>query len=302
VSNELKRVATIWRALGAVNPAVKGEQTMLVFQKKVLPLIVIASASIVGALSQPFAKKSVSTFSTTKQKNILQRPRPQGDRYVRSGSVAPQLRWNLRALGDRLERPGKEQETTSGILEVARAPHPALIEINTEFSNRIVMTLQAGGERRLITFDGTQESWSALSEEDRDLVETLLFDGPDNFFFGQASGLTTRFLGARFSETGDSTAGPFYDIYAVASNPSLTPTSAQGAKLFQFNSDSQLLEIVRYETERNGSRVAVEVRLSDWREIAGQRVPHHIERIENGMKVMTFNMNRVWFAPGVGAR
>jgi hypothetical protein len=257
---------------------------------------------MVGALSLTLAKKSEAIFLTNEANHLSQRPQRRGRRYVHRGAVAPRLRWNLRALGDRVEHPGKEQQNISGTLELAKAPHPASIVINNEFPDRMALTLQTGVDRRAITFDGTQESWTALSEDDRDLVETLLFDGPDHFFYSQTNGAATRFLGARFSETADGTTGPFYDIYAVTPSPSLTQTSAQGAKLFQFNSDNHLLELVRYTTERNGSRLAVEVRLSDWREIAGQRIPHRIERLENGVKVMTLSINTVWFAPGGGGR
>lgn len=273
---------------------------MLSLKRSVLPVMVVASATTVTVLSLSLTRNSASIFLTNDAKSVSQRPQPRGRRYVHQGALMPGLRWNLRALGDRVERPGKEQQIISGSLELAEYPHQASLVINSGFPDRIALALQTGVDQHAITFDGTQASWTALSEGDRDLVETLSFDGPDHFFYAQANGAVTRFLGTRFSEGTDSATGPFYDIYAVTPSPSLTPTSAKGAKLFQFNSDNHLLELVRYTTERNGSSVAVEVRLSDWREIAGQRVPHRIERLENGVKVMTFSIKTASFAPSGG--
>lgn len=217
-------------------------------------------------------------------------------RYVRSGALLPQLRWNLRAIGDRLEKPGKEQLVMAGTLALPGSSTASAVSLTLRTPSRISLTVQTGLQIRTITFDGTSASWAALSASDKDLVTTLFFDTAENFFFGQMAGSATRFLGFRFRPNAQSTLGPFHDIYAVRPINNL-PSNLMGSKLFEFNSDSRLLDLVKYQIDRNGSYVPVEVRLSNWQDTNGQKVARRIERLENGTTVMTLIINSVVFAP-----
>jgi hypothetical protein len=142
----------------------------------------------------------------------------------------------------------------------------------------------------MIAFDGTPSSLAALAGEDRDLVETVLFDTAENFFLEQMKGAATRCLGYRFRADEQSTTGPFHDIYMVT--PNERSDDLRGAKLFYFNSDTLLLDRITYQTTAR-----VEVKLSNWQDINGQKVALRIERLENGTNVMTLTIDRVVFAP-----
>jgi hypothetical protein len=52
-----------------------------------------------------------------------------------------------------------------------------------------------------------------------------------------------------------------------------------------------LLDRITYQTT-----APVEIRFSDWQESEGQKVARRIERLENGVSVMTLIVNRVAFA------
>lgn len=216
--------------------------------------------------------------------------------YVRAGALWPKLRWNLKAIGDRLERPGKEQVTITGTLTRAGVSSPIPIVVNIETPHRMTLTRQTGLQTEVIQFNGTNAAWEKLSATDRGLVETLFYDSAEAFFFGQARGAATRSLGFRFRLNEEDISGPFYDIYAVTHRNDL-PSSREGTKLFCFNSESMLLDIVRYQAP-NDNFVRVETRLSGWRDLNGQKVAHRIDRLENGLNVMTFNIVSVAFAPG----
>ena len=65
-------------------------------------------------------------------------------------------------------------------------------------------------------------------------------------------GQALRFLGAGFkSETAS------YDLYQVNERTVIGKETRQKVKFYYFNSTSQLLEQIRYETERNGKTIKV---------------------------------------------
>ena len=215
--------------------------------------------------------------------------------YVRPGALWPQLRWNLKALGDRLERPGKEQIAAQGTL--TRHGVPAPIVLNVEPLNRLTLAIQTGIQSEAVQFDGAESSWTALTPSQRDLVETLMFDTAESFFLWQMVGAATRCLGFRFRADMNSTSGPFHDIYAITPHDNRRSIQ-QGTKLFFFNSDTRLLDRVQYEIARGDRTVRVEVAFDNWTNLNGQAVAQRIERREDGTNVMTIVVNGVAFSPG----
>lgn len=170
------------------------------------------------------------------------------------------------------------------------------IALNLEMTDRISLTISGAARNESIVFDGTEASWAALTQWQRGMVATLLFDTPEKFFVEQVKGVATRRLGSRFRPTVDNAAGPFHDIYAVTHSGSLF-SDVEGAKLFYFNSDTFLLDWIRYRLRSNGESVNVEVRLSNWQHEHGQKTARKVERLENGASVMTLSIDSVVFNP-----
>jgi hypothetical protein len=257
---------------------------------------ILAMVTLLCGISVVIAFVIISARTKVRNKSVTSMAisAPPIQKYVRAGALWPQLRWNLRALGDRLERPGKEQVVLTGTMTRAGTPIPAPAVLNLEAPNRITVTTQSGLQNQVLTFDSTPASWAALTLAERDLVETLFFDNAESFFFGQMKGSATRCLGFRFRLDESNTS---YDIYAVANGSTLPSSNVQGTKLFLFNSDTHLLDLVRYQVGRNGNSIRVEVRLGNWQELGGQKVARRIDRFENGTNVMTFSIDNVVFAP-----
>ncbi len=108
-------------------------------------------------------------------------------------------------------------------------------------------------------------------------------------------GAATRCLGYRFRSDEQSTEGPFHDIYAVLPVDGVLE-DRQGAKLFYFNSDTLVLDRITYQ-----ATARVEVRLSNWQEINGQKIARRIERLENGVSVMTLTIHDMVVGPSAQA-
>ncbi len=266
------------------------KKTKMIFWFALLTLALSLSA-ITFSTAKILRHKSADTKAVANQdrSNVTRSNR---SAYVRRGQLSPRLAMNLGALGNRLEKPGKERLTLVGTLRTTTAETRAFAA-TLEFPERLRLVV-GGPKNRVITFDGQQAEALELSPtaDELDLIETLAYDSAEHFFATQMQGNAMRFLGARFRTDDGSTPdynGPYFDIYKIADQIK-TSGQERGAKLYYFNSDTLLLERVTYLANRAGSEINVETKLSDWRLIDGQQVAHLIERVENGQSVFVLNI------------
>jgi hypothetical protein len=215
--------------------------------------------------------------------------------YVRRAYLQPRLYDILNIYGDRLEKPGKERLILTGTLTRRGRNTDTQFRMVTEIPNRFRLEEQIGSQLRVTGFDG-DNGWAigtAFGRADQEIIETLSFDSFEHFFFGQMQGLATRFLGSRF-RLDDGTAsdyrGPFYDIYQVSDQVRISNNLRQQPKLFYINSDTLLLERVRYQTIASCSKVNVEIRIAGWQKVNGQQLPGSITRIENDIPILTMKI------------
>ena len=222
--------------------------------------------------------------------------------YVRRSNLSPKLAWHLNALGDRLEKPGRERLNVTGTLSRANDTQTEDVTAVFEFPDRLRLTRQKGNQTRVITFDGDEAkaAENSLDAGEEDLIETLVYGTAEHFFDTQMQGMATRLLGSRFRmDDGSSVdySGPYYDVYKVADRVMTSADQREQLKFYYFNSETLLLERVTYEINRNGSVVKVEERLADWTREQGQQVARRIERFENGESVFVFTVRTAGFSP-----
>lgn len=266
-------------------------------KKKIHFHLWLALATIAISLSAiAFATPNILRHKTAKESagqnpsSVARSNRPD---YVRRALLSPRLALNLSALGNRLEKSGKERLTLLGALRTGSTTPARELAATLEFPDRLRLVVR-GPQPRLITLDEQQTNSlpMAVAAEDLDLIESLAYDSAEHFFATQMQGKAMRFLGSRFRTDDGSSPdynGPYYDIYKIADQ--IQPSGEERpAKLYYFNSDTFLLERVTYIINRGGSEINVETKLSDWRSVEGQQVPHRIERFENGKSVFTFSV------------
>jgi hypothetical protein len=199
------------------------------------------------------------------------------------------LRPALQAIGDRLEKPGNERIRLIGSLVRSDEAQSRPVQITSEFSGRLRLEEQTSETARVLTFneDGVGVTNGAPEQLDRAVIETLVYDSPEHFFIGQMGAAATRFPDDGEAEN---YAGPFYDIYQTTEQVRIGLEAREQTKLYYFNSDTRLLERVLYTLSHDGSESSVEIQLSDWREIEGQKVPGRIIRLENNAPMLTFSL------------
>lgn len=204
---------------------------------------------------------------------------------IRPTRLSPQLRVPFTVLGDRLAKRGKERLSSVGTMSRSGASLPVMVEC--EFPNLLRVAGQAGV---LISFNARLSADRQIAGQEDALVETLFFDAADYFFVAQLRGAATRFLGARISLSEEARAtGLFYDVYEVTDHS--RGGSSPRTKRYFFNSDTQLLEVVRYESDKAGTKSSVETHFGGWRKMQGQQVPATIMRLENGQTIFSFIFN-----------
>jgi hypothetical protein len=272
------------------------------FWPALLIALLVLTAFTFAASSRRRRSKAAAVKVLTGQ-NQLSPASANRSSYIRRSLLSPQLVWNLSALGDRLERPGKERLSVTGTLTRPGDPQPAEVVALLEFPGRLHLTIQKGIQTRVITFDGelAKAVGSPLDFGEQDLIETLVYGTAERFFMTQMQGQATRFLGARFridEGASDKYSGPYYDIYQVADQIKTSTTQREQEKLYYFNSETLLLERVSYKINREGAEVKIEEMIGGWTKEQGQQVARRIERLENGKSAFVFAVR----SAGLGSR
>lgn len=260
-----------------------------------LLLISVISLSAVGfAAAAIMRRQPAATAKPDMQQNHPDKNKDRG--YVHRGRLSSKLAMHLNALGNRLEKPGKERVTITGELRSSSDSSTHEIAATLEFPDKLRLGIQNGQQNRLITFDRQDIKGQPASDE-LDLIESLIYDSAEHFFNTQMQGRAMRFLGSRFrTDDGSSPeySGPYFDIYKIADRIDASGEE-RAAKLYYFNSETLLLERVTYVINRNGSEINIDTRLSDWRVEVGQNVARRIERFENGKSVFVLNIRSAQF-------
>src|ERR1051325_6090635 len=72
------------------------------------------------------------------------------DQFVRMSRLEPRLRPALQALGDRIQKPGKERLMLTGTLQLGRGDTVPIVA-NLQFPDRLRLEEQSIGPRRILT-------------------------------------------------------------------------------------------------------------------------------------------------------
>ena len=101
--------------------------------------------------------------------------RPNRSAYVRRGQLSARLALNLSALGNRLEKPGKERLTLLGTLRTDTA-ETREFAATLEFPDRLRLVV-GGPQSHAIRFDGQQANAKlmSISAAELNLIETLSY-------------------------------------------------------------------------------------------------------------------------------
>jgi len=241
----------------------------------------ISTIAVVGALVS-------AAVSTNAQNSSAPNREPA---YISLNQLPSFAQPFLLASGNRLQRPGSERVTVVGSVSRNQG-QPTPIQVTWEFPQKIRID-----ERRApIVFDQGNPAQRSPDPQSTDTTETLLEDSVEGFFANLREG-STRLLGSGFRLQGAAQGTPSYDIVETWNRSKIRGGEAQTIKRYWFDRSNHLLSRVVYGSAVEGQ--LVEVFLSDWRDVQGERIPFTIERKEGGSTTLLLRISSATVSPRI---
>jgi hypothetical protein len=143
--------------------------------------------------------------------------------------------------------------------------------------------------------DGAKATNRQANETERDLIERLTLDSPDQFVLAQLRGASyyTVSRNVRPAEAGDSDAynGPLWTIVRIdepdAPSNSERRRTIGKSRFYYLNEATGLIDKIR--TDVRGEQI--EASLSGWTSLEGETIPAHIVWTRNGQPLMEFTLS-----------
>lgn len=186
----------------------------------------------------------------------------------------------VRALGTRMQVPGKEETVLTGQL-IDAAGNPRDVRIIYQISGMVRID---GLRERPVAFDG-DFPWGFADRTDEALLETFVMDTVEGMVYSARSGAAMRLLGRRFGPNplnARDYKGPLYDIYEVTAPVRYRQDRQLRLKRYYFDSGTGFLLSTRYTDPTVSPGLSVETRFSAWQQVDGSFYPGRIDRYENG--------------------
>ncbi|HYW74741.1 MAG TPA: hypothetical protein VE961_27190 [Pyrinomonadaceae bacterium] len=196
-----------------------------------------------------------------------------------------------RRLGSRFQ-PDKLQRTVlNGTLTVGPdSRHVEIIRTQTDRGEDVEIHL--AGHQNVLEWteaDGVRSSSGAANQNDRLLIERLLFDSPDQFVLAQLRGASYSLVSTtvRPTDAGDDYSGPLWNVVRVA-EPDTGPTKKPQSswRLYYINVSTGLIDKVI--SESAGQKIVAE--FADWTDLRGDKVPAHIRWTTSGQTLMQYDL------------
>jgi hypothetical protein len=208
--------------------------------------------------------------------------------YVSAGTVPNPARRYLFVLGDRIQKPGNERTTLVGTFTDKNGTTQAQLVWQAPGSVRFDRVSQPS---KPLTYDSVTGlvSNATGTATDLNILESILDDPAEAFFYGFQNGKGYRLLGLRIRADNGRAAnyqGPWYDVYAATGPVNAKPGKPTRVKHYYFDSVSGLPNKTRYVD----SAVIVITQFDAWIQRNGQSFPGKIVRTENGTVVFTFTI------------
>ena len=216
--------------------------------------------------------------------------RPESPR-VRNLSLQPEAVAVARRLGKRFDPRKRVQSSVVGTVTIG-GDKRTVRTVRTQTENGETIEINLAGKGGALTWDssrGVLSGGARAQGMERDLVERLVFDSPDQFVLAQLRGASyfTVARNVRPTDAGENYRGALWNIVRV-SDPEVDESKAAQSRWRLYYIDTATGLIHRIESELNGRRIIAE--LSEWREQDGQQIATKIVWQQDGQTVMEYHM------------
>jgi hypothetical protein len=208
----------------------------------------------------------------------------------RNLSMQPEAVRAARRLGGRFAPDSRERSVLVGAVTLGAERRNVRVE-RSQTDDGEGVSIDVEGSQRRLTWDAGQGARASgePAADDRDLIERLALDSPDQFVLAQLRGASyyTVARAVRPEGAGDDYAGPLWDIVRVdEANRDADRLSRSPWRLYYVNTRTGLIDKVVSEVA--GERV--EAALGGWTNAAGEQFPEEISWTRKGQVIMRFNL------------
>jgi hypothetical protein len=208
--------------------------------------------------------------------------------YISPSRLPSPTRKYVAGFGKRLQTPGYERT----VLDGTYTDNNGTVAATLTWQLPRNLQFKRSGSGPSLTYSATNGllNSASVSAGDVKILESLLDDTAEAFFYGFGANRAYRLLGQRFRSDDGTTPnfhGPWYDVYEVTGPVNAQPTVPPRWKCYYFNSDTGLLAMTQYADDAGRQ---VTTRFSNWTSVNGESYPQQIVRFENGTPVFTFNV------------
>lgn len=218
--------------------------------------------------------------------------RPESKRRTRNLSLQPEALAVARRLGKRFDPGKRAQSVIVGRLTIGNETR-IVRTTRTQTDDGEQIEINLAGKGGALTWDssrGVVSGGARAQGMERDLVERLVFDSPDQFVLAQLRGASyfTIARNMRPKDAGENYRGALWNVVRVSDPDEDRSKGPQSLwRLYYIDTVTSLIH--RVESELNGRRIIAE--LSEWREQDGQQIPTKIVWQQDGQTVMEYHMN-----------
>ena len=197
-----------------------------------------------------------------------------------------------RRLGSRFASDKREKSVLVGTLTIG-GDRRTVQTIRTQTDDGETIEIKVSGSGPALTWDsnhGCQSGGNRASDSDRELIERLVFDSPDQFVLAQLRGASylTIARNVRPANAGEKYTGPLWNIIRTddpATDEAKAPQSRW--RLYYINTVTGVIE--RVESEIAGNRVTAE--FSGWTQQNGETFPTQITWKQKDQILMQYSLN-----------
>ena len=207
-----------------------------------------------------------------------------------------------RRLGVRFASNKREKSFLVGTLTIGSERRNAQTT-RTQTDDGEELEIRIAGSSGALTWDrerGAISSSGSPAGSDRELIERLVFDSPDQFVLAQLRGASyyTIARNVRPAEAGDGYSGPTWNIVRVDHRDPQQGNQRQSSwRLYYLNTTTGLID--RIVGEVNGEQIVAEL---TWTESSGEKVPARITWKRQGHAIMEYSLTNFSHADQGGAR
>jgi hypothetical protein len=215
----------------------------------------------------------------------------QPEARARNLSMQPEAFKMGRRLGARFDPGKRDISVTLGTLTIGSERHNVQTKrVQTDDGEQVEIKIAGSGDT--LTWDAGQgilSSGRKAGSGDRDLIERLVFDSPDQFVLAQLRGASyyTVARNVRPAEAADPYQGPLWDVVRVDDPERDEQKKLQSAwRLYYLNARTGLID--KIESEVAGQRIVAEV--TGWTDQNGEAVPVQIVWKAANQTLMTYSL------------